>query len=51
MAEAQMVGGPDDGMPVPIDPFQTTIEIHQGNDRYLCPIRRGRIYWNERRKL
>lgn len=51
MAKAQMIGGPDDGREVPIEPGQQTIEIHQGSKRFVCPIRNRRIYWNERREL
>lgn len=51
MAKAQVVGGPDDGLVLEVEPFQKTVEIHQGRDRYIVPIRNHRIYWNERRKL
>lgn len=49
--KAQVMGGPDDGREVDVEPGQQTIEIHQGSRRFVCPIRRGRIYWNERREL
>lgn len=51
MAKAQMIGGPDDGREVSIDPGIKTIEIHVNGERYVMPVRDRRIYWNERRKL
>ncbi len=51
MAKAQIVGGPDDGREVNVEPFQKTIEVHLGSKRFVCPIRNGRVYWNERREL
>lgn len=51
MPQAEVMGGPDDGRKIPVDPGQKTIEIHQGSKRFICPIRDRRIYWNERREL
>lgn len=47
--KAQVVGGPDDGKKVPVEPGQRTIQIHQGGQRWNVPIRCGRIMWNERK--
>lgn len=51
MAKVQMLGGPDDGRIVTVEPGQQTIEIHQGSKRFIVPIRDRRIHWNERREL
>jgi len=52
MAKATMVGGPEDGRDdIDIEPFQKTIEIHEGSTRWSVPIRNRRIYWNERQRL
>lgn len=51
MAKAQVLGGPDDGREIAINPGQKTIEIHLGSKRFICPIRDGKIHWNERREL
>lgn len=51
MAKAQIIGGPDDGREIAVNPGQKTIEIHLGSKRFICPIRNHRIYWNERREL
>ncbi len=50
MAKAQVVGGPTDGEEVPIEPFQKSILIYGYGSNWRCPIRNGRIYWNERKK-
>lgn len=49
--KAQVVGGPDDGRKVDVEPGARTVEIHEGSNRYKVPIRSGRIFWNERKKL
>lgn len=46
-----MIGGPDDGRKVDVEPGQRSIEIHIRGKRYSVPIRRGRIFWNERKAL
>jgi hypothetical protein len=50
MAKAQVIGGPDDGLEVNIDAGKTYIDIYQNGANWRCPIRNGRIYWNERVK-
>lgn len=49
--KAQVIGGPDDGKVIDVDPGVKHIEIHQGSKRYVVPVRNRRIYWNERREL
>lgn len=50
MAKAQVVGGPDDGLEVAVEPFQKSILIFGNGAQWRCPIRNHRIYWNERVK-
>jgi len=50
MASAQVMGGPDDGLEVKVEPGQSSILIYAYGSNWRCPIRKGRIYWNERVK-
>ena len=47
--KAQVVGGPEDGRAVDIDPFKRSIVIFDGAKGWECPVRDRRIYWNERK--
>ena len=50
MATAQVVGGPDDGLEINVEPGQTSVLVYLNGANWRCPIRKGRIYWNERKK-
>lgn len=50
MAKAQVIGGPDDGLELSIEPGQKSILVYNNGAHWRCPIRNHRIYWNERVK-